>query len=75
MMNQRERQTIAKEILLGLVAVLLGAYNLLNQFGIITLGVEIPQAIANGLLIIVGFILWSTAFKLWRHRFHTRGLF
>ncbi|MBN1793165.1 hypothetical protein JW826_05785 [Candidatus Woesearchaeota archaeon] len=74
-MNKRDKETIAKEIFFGVLAIGLGAYNLLSQFGVLNWGFEIPQLIGNILLVVVGFTLWATAFKLWRYKFHTRGLF
>ena len=77
-MGHQERghgSTLAKEFFFGLIAVLLGAYNLLTQTGVLSWSVEIPQLIGNALLVLVGLLLWATAFKLWRHKYHTSRLF
>jgi len=82
-MNQENHQghkihdsnTIAKEFFIGLLGIGLGIYNLLTSFGIITSFVDVPQIVGNIILIIVGFLLWITAFKLYRHRYHTNRLF
>jgi hypothetical protein len=70
-----EKNTIAKEFFIGLFAVALGVYNLLASFGVITTFVNIPQIIGNILLVLAGLLLWITAFKLYRHRYHTNRLF
>jgi hypothetical protein len=66
--------TIAKEIFFGFVAVALGGYNLLSFFQLLPIS-EAPRILGDILLIIVGLILWLTAFKLWRYRWHTSRLF
>lgn len=72
---------IAKETIIGLLAVLWGGYNLLIQTGVINVNLmsavstNTIQVIGNIILILAGFLLWITAYKLWRYRFHTRGLF
>ncbi len=73
--RQRE-SVIAKEFVFGLLAILLGAYNILTMFGVLSVpfAIEIPQTVANALLIIVGLLLWITAFKLSRHKYYTRRL-
>jgi hypothetical protein len=68
---------IAKETIIGLLAILWGGYNLLVELNVIspyfdTSGIQI---VGNIILIIAGFLLLITAYKLWRYRFHTRGLF
>ena len=73
---------IAKETLIGFLAVLWGGYNLLIQSGVINIFNVMSnvsnttiQIIGNILLILAGFLLWATAYKLWGVRWHTRGLF
>lgn len=68
---------IAKEIFIGLLAVLWGGYNLLTTFNIIPEYVNTAniQIVGSIILILAGFLLWATAYKLWRVRWHTRGLF
>jgi hypothetical protein len=70
-----EKNTIAKEFFIGLLAISLGAYNLLASFGIVTSFVDIPQIVGNLLLLFAGLLLWITAFKLYRHKYHTNRLF
>jgi hypothetical protein len=72
--NQQKGNTVAKEFLFGLVAIGLGGYNLLNPY-VWKFSFEFPQILGNALLILVGFILWLTAYKLWRHRYHTSRMF
>lgn len=68
---------IAKETFIGLLAVLWGGYNLLTTFNVIPEYINTAniQIVGNILLILAGFLLWATAYKLWRVRWHTRGLF
>ena len=71
---------ITKEFLVGLLAIVWGGYNLLSQFKIIPDYINIAnipsiQMIGNILLALAGFFLWATAYKLWRFRWHSRGLF
>ena len=67
--------TIAKEVFIGLLAIVLGGYNLLTSMEIIDFFVDIPQIIGNGLLFLAGFFLIITAIKLSRHRYHSKRLF
>jgi di/tricarboxylate transporter len=68
---------IAKETFIGLLAVLWGGYNLLTAFNVIPEYINTAniQIVGNILLILAGFLLWATAYKLWRVRWHTKGLF
>ena len=69
---------VAKEFFIGLLAVLWGAYNLLAQFNLIPSKYVITtnvQIVGNILLVLAGLLLWGTAYRLWRVRWHTRGLF
>ena len=66
---------ISLEFIVGLVAIALGIYNLLSIFGVINYDVTLPQATANTLLIIAGFFLWLTAYRLSRHKYHSKRLF
>ncbi len=72
---EKRSSIITKEFLIGLVAVVLGGYNLLSYFKIINWGFEIPQLLANIILLIAGLILWITAYRLWRYKWHTSRLF
>jgi hypothetical protein len=73
--KKSESSTIAKEFIFGLLAIALGGFNLLTQFKVIDVNFEMPQIFANIVLVIVGLILWMTAYKLWMFRWHSRRLF
>ena len=67
---------IAKEFIIGLLAVVWGGYNLLTSLNLIptyfdTSGIQI---VGNIILVLAGFVLWATAYRLWRVRWHTRGI-
>jgi hypothetical protein len=68
---------VAKETIIGLLAIVWGGYNLLTKLNVIPQYVDTSgiQIVGNIILILAGFLLWITAYKLWRYRFHTRGLF
>jgi hypothetical protein len=68
---------IGKEVLIGLLAIVWGGYNLLSTFKVIPEYITTSQPlqiIGNILLVLAGFILWITAYRLWRVRWHTRGI-
>jgi hypothetical protein len=68
---------IAKEIIIGLLAVVWGGYNLLRTFnvsGIPNIDTSKIQIVGNIILVLAGFVLWATAYKLWRVKWHTRGI-
>lgn len=67
----RKKSLINKEFLIGLLAIVLGGYNLLATFGVVSVFVEVPQIIANVLLILAGLFLWVTAYKLSRYKHHS----
>ncbi len=71
----KQASLIKKEIIVGVLAVALGIYNILSMYGYINLSVKIPQLIGNILLIISGFFLWSMAWKLGRYKYHTKHMF
>jgi len=73
--NRESSGVITKEFIVGFLAIALGGYNLLSQYKVITWIVEIPQTIANVILVAAGFILWATAYRLWTIRWHSRRLF
>jgi hypothetical protein len=74
-LSRKSKGVIGKEVFVGLLAIVLGGYNLLSYFGVITYKFEIPQIIANIILVIAGLILWMTAYKLWRYRWHSSRIF
>jgi hypothetical protein len=73
--GQGGRTLVTKEFFVGLLAIALGGYNLLPYFGVNLPPFEPPKIVANIVLVIAGLILWVTAYKLWRFRWHSRGLF
>jgi hypothetical protein len=78
--EQKRKGIITKEFFVGLLAIVLGGYNLYYLYtGKTFLGIAIPdiitQSVANIILVVAGLILWLTAYKLWRFRWHSRGLF
>jgi len=73
--DQKRKGVITKEFLVGFLSIALGGFNLANQFGWINISVQIPQMIANIILVIAGLILWTTAYKLWRYRWHSSRIF
>jgi hypothetical protein len=73
--QRSSRRIITKEVLIGLLAIGLGSYNLLSIAGIVSWNIEIPQLLANITLVLAGIFLWITAFRLARHKYHTRNLF
>ena len=73
--EQGRGSIISLEFIVGLIAIVLGAYNLLSMFGVITYDITLPQATANIILIIAGLFLWVTAYRLWRHKYYSKRLF
>jgi hypothetical protein len=73
--EQGRGSIISLEFIVGLIAIALGAYNLLSMFGVITYDITLPQATANTILIIAGLFLWLTAYRLWRHKYYSRRIF
>ena len=72
----KERKSImSKEFFVGLLAVVLGLYNILAFIGTVSWGVEIPQLIGSIVLVLAGLLLWWTAYKLSRYKYHTSRLF
>ena len=74
-LKKETRNIISKEFFIGLLAVMLGVYNLLSMFEVIDVDVTIPQLVANILLVLAGLFLWITAYRLSRHKYHTKHLF
>ena len=66
---------IGKEFVVGLIAIGLGGYNLAGTYGWINANIEIPQIVANIILLVAGLFLWLTAFKLSRYKYHSKHLF
>lgn len=71
----KRKGVVTKEFLIGLLAIVLGAYNLLASAGYVTQFVEVPQIIASILLVLAGLFLWITAYKVSRYKYHTSRLF
>ncbi|MBN2051991.1 hypothetical protein JW756_00635 [Candidatus Woesearchaeota archaeon] len=68
--DRKRRGVVTKEFIVGLLSIALGGYNLAANFGYIQKFVEIPQIVGNIILVIAGLILWATAYKLWRYKWH-----
>ncbi|MBU1198250.1 MAG: hypothetical protein KKF46_01405 [Nanoarchaeota archaeon] len=69
------KSMITKEVIIGIVSLALGAYNLLANFDYIPKYVgEVPQIVGNVLLILAGFFLLITAYRLARYKFHASYL-
>jgi hypothetical protein len=73
--ERKKRGIITKEFIVGLLAIVLGGYNLYylytKKFLLgINLGSSFTQSLANIILVIAGLILWVTAYKLWRYKWH-----
>jgi len=70
-----KKSAISKEFAIGLLAVVIGGYNLLASLGVIGVFVEVPQIIGNILLVLAGLFLWITAYKVSRYKYHTSRIF
>lgn len=66
---------ISAEFVIGLLAIAIGVYNLLATYGVISWNIAVPQLIGNILLVLAGLFLWLTAYKLGRHKYHSRHMF
>ena len=73
--EKENKKIISKEFFIGLLAIVLGTYNLLSLFEVIDVEVTIPQLVANTLLVLAGLFLWITAYRLSRHKYHSKHLF
>ncbi|MBN2459712.1 hypothetical protein JXB28_05495 [Candidatus Woesearchaeota archaeon] len=71
------RMVITKEFLIGLLAIVIGGYNLYYLYTHKTpiIKLDVTHSVADIILVIAGLILWITAYKLWRFKWHSRGLF
>ena len=65
---------ITKEVFTGFLAVGLGTYNLLVMFEVLNTSIEIPQIVANVVLVLAGLFLWVMAFKAARFRYHQKQI-
>ncbi len=74
-MDAKRKGIVTKEFFVGMLAIALGGFNLASQFGLIQISIQIPQIIANIILVIAGLILWMTAYKLWKYRWHSSRIF
>ena len=73
--EKKTKNIVSKEFFIGLLAIVLGGYNLFSMFGFINVDVTIPQVVANILLVLAGLFLWITAYRLTRHKYHSKHLF
>ncbi len=71
--NKKKSGIMKKEVFVGILAFGLGSYNLLGQMGYLTANFEVPQMIANIILVISAFFLWIQAAKIARHNYFKRG--
>lgn len=78
-LDRKQKGIVTKEFLVGMLAIILGGFNLATRFNLISISNPIPtdisQMIANLILVIAGLILWMTAYKLWRYRWHSSRIF
>lgn len=74
-LDRKQKGIVTKEFFVGMLSIVLGGFNLASQFGLININIQIPQMIANIILVIAGLILWMTAYKLWRYRWHSSRIF
>ena len=70
-----KQSAISAEFFVGLLAIMVGGYNLLASFDVVTKFVEVPQMIGNILMVLAGLFLWITAYKLSRYKYHTKNIF
>jgi uncharacterized membrane protein len=74
-LDRKKSTLITKEFLVGLLAIVLGVYNLYFLYykkpllGI-SVSLDFTHSIADIILIVAGLILWMTAYKLWRYKWH-----
>ncbi len=73
--TKSDKKSISMEFLIGLVAIVIGGYNLLASFGVIDVFVEVPQMAGNIMMVLAGLFLWLTAYKLSRYKYHTKNIF
>jgi len=73
--TKSDKKSISMEFLVGLLAIVIGGYNLLASFDVITRFVEVPQLMGNILMVLAGLFLWITAYKLSRYKYHTKNIF
>ena len=72
--GEKKEGSIGREVFLGLASIALGGFNIAGNFGYVP-KVDVLTILSSGVLVIVGFTLLHTAFKLWRFKWHTRRLF
>jgi len=77
--DHKRKVVVTKEFIVGFLAILIGGYNLLPYFGLKAFEFsalnEPMKVIANAVLVLAGLILWLTAYKLWRYRWHSSRIF
>ncbi|MFH1770811.1 MAG: hypothetical protein ABH828_04605 [archaeon] len=69
------KSLIGKEVIIGILSIALGGYNLLYGFGFVKWEIQSPQIVGNILLVLGGFFLIIQAFRLIRHEYHIKSLF
>jgi hypothetical protein len=61
------KSVVGKEVIVGILCLGLGGYNLANHFGYISLNFQAPQLAGNILLTLAGIFLLIQAYKLFKH--------
>lgn len=72
---QKGKSIIGKEVVIGVLSMALGGYNLLYGFGFVKWEIQSPQIVGNVLLVLGGIFLIIQAYKLIRHSYHIKSLF
>ena len=70
--KEKGKAIIGKEVVIGIVSMILGGYNILNDLGYLSYNINAPQVVGNVLLLLGGMFLLTQAYKLARHEYHTR---
>lgn len=73
--KKSRKSLMSKEFLTGLLAIVLGVYNILTYFGYITKFVNPPLLVGNVLLVLAGLFLWVSAYKISRYKYHSSRIF
>lgn len=71
----KEKSIIGKEVVIGILSIALGGYNLMYGFGFIEWKIQSPQIVGNVLLVLGGIFLIIQAYRLIRHSYHIKSLF
>lgn len=69
------KKRMKKEVLVGLISLGLGTYNLLIQFGLVNINIKAPEILGSVLLVLAGIFLLTQAYKISRHEYHIKRSF